>query len=576
MLIHRLRLLGGVTTLCLVAACGDDDNAGAATRAPLDAVEDGATDPGDAAGAADASSDDAGFDLPDEVTFHEHVRPLVEAHCASCHTSGGIGPMAFDDPDVVLSLGAALVDAVDARRMPPWMPAKDCHPYADDGSLPPEARAMFLGWRDGGFVEGDPGSYSPPTRSPGQQLPDPDLELTWSEPYAPNPLRQDDYRCLPLDVTFDEDTWVTGTHVAPDQTALVHHVLLYMIEPDAVGAIRRRDEAEAGPGYTCFGTPGNRSTLLGVWAPGNPPNLWPEGSALQIPAGALLVPQVHYSLATAGDGPIPADQTRVQLWTRDGGDPPDDIVQLVQILDSSFTIPAGAPAHTTEASFPSPIRGDIVGVFAHMHLLGTEISIELDRAGSDPDACLVDIPRWDFDWQLLYRFPDDAAEPIEVGDQVRLRCQWDNSAANQPVIDGARIEPRDVGWGDGTLDEMCYGVLAVRRPRTADSGTCGGFEACYADCDDGDGQCLLGCIYVPGQPCAQCMTGAIGDCLPEHCPVDGLALLQCLDDCGDTQTCLLDGCEAEFDAAAACMAPHIRSGACDEAFAPCDVAFAAE
>jgi hypothetical protein len=44
-----------------------------------------------------------------------------------------------------------------------------------------------------------------------------------------------------------------------------------------------------------------------------------------------------------------------------------------------------------------------------------------------------------------------------------MQCWWDNSAANQPLVDGMPKEPSDVGWGEGTFDEMCLGVVYVAK-----------------------------------------------------------------------------------------------------------------
>ena len=48
-----------------------------------------------------------------------------------------------------------------------------------------------------------------------------------------------------------------------------------------------------------------------------------------------------------------------------------------------------------------------------------------------------------------------------IGDRVRLRCGWDNSAENQPAPGGVRQPPRDVTYGEKTSDEMCIGTLAL-------------------------------------------------------------------------------------------------------------------
>jgi hypothetical protein len=44
---------------------------------------------------------------------------------------------------------------------------------------------------------------------------------------------------------------------------------------------------------------------------------------------------------------------------------------------------------------------------------------------------------------------------------MQLTCEYDNSAANQPVIDGVQQPPKDVAWGEGTADEMCLNYFAI-------------------------------------------------------------------------------------------------------------------
>ena len=97
-------------------------------------------------------------------------------------------------------------------------------------------------------------------------------------------------------------------------------------------------------------------------------------------------------------------------------------------------------------------------VSLHMHTRGRRASLELDRAGAD-DVCALYIPDWDFSWQGGYKL----REPLTVqpGDRLRLTCEWDNSAANQPIEDGVQVEPADLFWGEGTGDEMCLSILTI-------------------------------------------------------------------------------------------------------------------
>jgi hypothetical protein len=95
-----------------------------------------------------------------------------------------------------------------------------------------------------------------------------------------------------------------------------------------------------------------------------------------------------------------------------------------------------------------PLLAHMAGV--HMHTRGARATATVVRGGST-QACLVDVPRWDFNWQGIYEF----AEPIliEPSDLVRIECHFDNSSGDTPLK-----------WGEGTDDEMCLGAVYVSAP----------------------------------------------------------------------------------------------------------------
>ena len=43
------------------------------------------------------------------TTWHEDVRPIVDARCMTCHTDDGIGPMSFSNTDTVQQWQQAIV-----------------------------------------------------------------------------------------------------------------------------------------------------------------------------------------------------------------------------------------------------------------------------------------------------------------------------------------------------------------------------------------------------------------------------------------------------------------------------------
>ena len=67
---------------------------------------------------------------------------------------------------------------------------------------------------------------------------------------------------------------------------------------------------------------------------------------------------------------------------------------------------------------------------------------------------LLDIPVWDFDWQLIYEPTESIV--IDRGDTIRIECTWDR-ALRDPLL-----EPAYVLWADGTDDEMCFSTVVTR------------------------------------------------------------------------------------------------------------------
>jgi hypothetical protein len=90
----------------------------------------------------------------------------------------------------------------------------------------------------------------------------------------------------------------------------------------------------------------------------------------------------------------------------------------------------------------------------HMHELGKVGQTRLTRANGD-EECLLHIPDWDFHWQGMYEFQQPVV--VHPGDTVHIRCEWDNSLANQRP----GVEPQYVEWGDRTGDEMCLAGFYV-------------------------------------------------------------------------------------------------------------------
>lgn len=539
---HTLGMNPWRTLGVLLALCGCDD--GAAT-----------------------AGNDAGVE-PDGPTWHGEVAALVTVNCVGCHRAGGAAPFVLDSYAAAAPLASAMANAVSEGRMPPWNPGPDCREYRDERVLSSDEIDTLTAWAAAGAREGvDTGAELP---EPPSDSFEPTMVTMAPEPYMPNPDAPDDYRCLILDAEFAEATFVRGIEVVPDQGALVHHALLYAIPPGDVPALQDLDDRDEGPGYSCFGGVGvGLPTSQGGWVPGSGASVWPDGRATYIPAGGKLVLQVHYNLSAASPAP---DQTAVHLMASNV--PPAQIVAGQPLATLDLEIAAGDPDATITREFTwfgeAPL--EVVGVVGHMHLLGVRMSLEIVRA--EGDDCLLDIPKWDFSWQELFILKEPAV--IQPGEKVRLSCTFDNSPGNQAVVNGEQGQTRDVAWGEGTLDEMCFASLTRATdydPATLGAATCAGVGDCLAKCDDPDSlYCVARCLGSD-VTCGQCLVGALAQCSVPSC-IDQLeAARNCITHCllfgANPDACMRQDCPAEYDAVEACVGVATEGGTCDAAMAAC-------
>jgi mono/diheme cytochrome c family protein len=399
-------------------------------------------------------------------TYVQDVKPILDARCAGCHFRGGIGPFPLTSYADVRASRAAVARAVRKREMPPWHAKRGVRRYLHDPSLTDAQISAVVRWVQRGAPRGDvrrPGKPLPPV---GGGLSRVDLRLTMPESYTPkHGAGHDDYRCFPLDWTPTAPTFVTGADITPGVRAAVHHIIVYLAPPAATANLMRWDAADPEPGYRCYGGPsvtgrqGLGINFLTGWAPGAGSSDFPMGTGQRVEPGSRLVMQVHYNVAATTPRP---DRSTVRLSLAPAVDRRAvylPVVNLGWVLSpQTFRLPAGRKriVHSFTGD-PTPVvrflggfdpsRGFTMHSAAlHMHRLGKTARLVLERASGGREV-LLEIPRWDFDWQRDYRFA--APVTFQPGDRLTIRCTHDNPSR------------RLVTWGEDSSDEMCIGFVYV-------------------------------------------------------------------------------------------------------------------
>ncbi len=382
--------------------------------------------------------------IPGEVTFHNRVSRILQSHCVECHHAGGPAPFELESHASAVGHARMMVKQVEKGLMPPWFAARDkdhAHsPWLNDRSLPEADRRDLLAWLNGPRPEGDAAHAALPLRHPGEwMIGKPDVVYALPKSFAIPAEGVMPYQKATIETTFAEDKWVTAVEIRPTAKAAVHHVLVFARPP---GQRSRGSGDDSGDGTVGF---------FAAYVPGNTHQVYPEGFAKPLLAGTRLRFQIHYTPYGT------ATNDQMQIAFRFAKEPPRHRIHVVGIANPLLRIPPGASHHPESASLPVPREARILSLMPHMHVRGKAFRYEWIT----PDGTsrtLLDVPRYDFNWQLSYRL----AKPIDLpaGSRLRATAWYDNSDANPANPNPAS----EVRWGEQTYEEMMLGYVEYYFP----------------------------------------------------------------------------------------------------------------
>jgi hypothetical protein len=385
------------------------------------------------------------------VTYHGRISRIVAGYCVECHRDGSVGPFPLDSYDDLLAHAGMVREVIDRGTMPPWFAAptpadpetgRVHSPWANDRSLAEVEKRDILEWLAGGRPVGDPADAPAARAYPeGWQIGAPDSVFEFAEPVAVPATGVMPYQTVIVETHLPEDRWVRAIEVQPGDRNVVHHALIHLADED--GADDPRDEAAR-----------ERGGFWGEYVPGQNTLVYSAGFAKKLPKGARLRFQMHYT----PNGKATADRTRVGVIY--AKELPRHEVRVAGIVNPRISIPPGAGNHREEASIRLPFDATVMGFLPHLHVRGKACRYDLVRADGGRTT-LLDIPRYDFNWQLLYRLHEPLA--LAAGDTLVFTAWYDNSTNNPANPDPAQT----VRWGPQTSDEMHLGYVEYFVPGVA-------------------------------------------------------------------------------------------------------------
>jgi thiol-disulfide isomerase/thioredoxin len=364
---------------------------------------------------------------PKDANFAEHVAPILQKHCWDCHKAGGSSPFALTTYKEVSSKAEAITEVVTEQRMPPWFASHEFGPFVNRRGLSDEERTIISDWVKTGTAAGDlaKAPAPPPEVKNPWIIRDPDLVIESQEFELPA-TGDIPYKYAVLPHNFAEDTWVQGVQITTDNPRSLHHCNL------AHASLKGGAKEE--------------NFITGYVPGGEPMNLDP-GIGFLIPKGSFLVIQIHF--VTTGK----PEKCKIKVGLRYPRDVVQSRLRVIQLFDTKFAIPPGAPAHKVTAT--RTLDSDVIGVgmFSHMHVRGKDMTFTANTPDGKTDTLLI-IPNYNFEWQIPYRW-ESGKKRFAKGTKLECIAHYDNSPFN-PYNPDAKATVRN---GPQTYNEMMYGFF---------------------------------------------------------------------------------------------------------------------
>jgi hypothetical protein len=116
---------------------------------------------------------------------------------------------------------------------------------------------------------------------------------------------------------------------------------------------------------------------------------------------------------------------------------PENVVETMWLVDPALNIPAGESNYQSWSSFTTEHEAVLFDFTPHMHLRGKTMRFTAEYPNGEKEI-LLDVPKYDFNWQTSYRFIEP--KHIPAGTKVTFTgTSYINSTVANCEAAGVRI-----------------------------------------------------------------------------------------------------------------------------------------
>lgn len=405
---------------------------------------------------------------PQALTYYKDIAGIIETHCTSCHNKDGLGPFPLTSYEEVAKRANFIGFVTKTKYMPPFKADITFQHYKNENVLSADEIQLIQQWIVTGAEKGKKRLAKGEIAKidPHQQLNradfavnEYDLAIGMSKAFQINEPGKEEFRFFYVPVHNKEAKMIQSIQFVPGNKKLVHHS---RIMTDTTGLIAGIDGiSESDTSVYQYQTKPLADNFLFGWVPGNDKIVFPAGTGKKLFSNANFIFNVHYSpspISTYDSSSIrikftdkPIEREVLTLTLKE-----DNISNLPFIIKPNQV----ATFYMRSAMLPEAVS--LISIMPHMHLLGKQFKA-FAVTPSGEVVQLINIPDWDFNWQMTYTFKTYLYLP--KGSVIYAEAQYDNTINNER---NPNKVPKQVGYGWGTNDEMMNLVIYYVKYKNGD------------------------------------------------------------------------------------------------------------
>ena len=330
-----------------------------------------------------------------KIVFNREIASIFQRKCFQCHTADNISVPLTTYKDA-RPWAVAIKEEILERRMPPWGAASGYGHFSNDVGLTSREVSLILSWADGGAPSGvlladedKPPVFITPLNNWEQGSPDATVKVAGAVKVAADAA----FRVERLEVAtgLKEARWIRALQLNPDDRRAIRYAAIY----DA-----------------------RNGRWLGTWTPTSQVSSLPQGSAVQLPAGAKLTIEI----GVKGNGEAEASAAgELGLYFADKA--PAQPAVSIDVVPATLTVAAGKSGERFRAETTLKAAMTLTSIWPKLETGGRSVEITAVRPDTTVEPLLW-VNYYRAEWPSAYVLKDPITLP--AGTRLIATAYYDN------------------------------------------------------------------------------------------------------------------------------------------------------